>query len=72
MTIRDDAEDEDGVPDQGERDPELEHDETGTSKKLPVEGDVNRTDCLVAVADEEGRNAVDDEADDGKRPEGPG
>lgn len=29
-------------------------------------------DGLVAVADEEARHAVDDKADDGERPEGPG
>lgn len=72
LAICDDAEDEDGVCDQGERDPELEHDETGASKKLPVKGDVDGTNGLVAVTDEEGRDAVDDEADDGERPECPG
>lgn len=33
---------------------------------------MNRADRLVTVADEEGCDAVDDEADDGERPEGPG
>lgn len=72
LTVRDDAEDEDSVRDEGERHPELKHDEARALEELPVEGDVDGAEGLVAVTDEQARDAVDDEADDGERPEGPG
>ncbi len=72
LAVCDDAEDEDDVPDERECHPELKHDEAGAFEELPVEGDMNGADSVVAVADEAARDAVHDEANNSERPKSPG